>query len=85
MQLKALIDVVQVFADQSVAFRGWDESVGSTNCENFLEILDMVVSYNEKNCSNVIATAPKKCFLPITNDTKRNFICFFNQSEEGNS
>jgi hypothetical protein len=48
MQLKALIDVVRVFADQSVAFRGWDESVGSTNCENFLEILDMVASHNEK-------------------------------------
>jgi hypothetical protein len=57
-----------VLAFQGVAFRGWDESVGSKNRENFLKILDLTVSYNEK-VVNVIAKTPKKCFLHITNDT----------------
>jgi hypothetical protein len=47
-----------VFAFQSVAFRSRYESVGSTNRGNFLEILDMVVSYNEK-IVEVIARVPK--------------------------
>jgi hypothetical protein len=57
-----------VLAFQGVAFRGRDESVGSKNRENFLKILDLTVSYNEK-VVDVIAKAPKKCFLHITNDT----------------
>jgi hypothetical protein len=47
LQLKASIDVVRVLAFQGVAFRGWYESVGSKNRGNFLEILDLTVSYNE--------------------------------------
>jgi hypothetical protein len=58
LQLKASIDVVRVLAFQGVAFRGRDESVGSTNRENFLEILDLMVSYNER-VAEVIAKAPK--------------------------
>jgi hypothetical protein len=56
--LKASIDVIRVFAFQGVAFRGRDEDVGSKNRENFLEILDSTVSYNEK-VFEVIAKAPK--------------------------
>ena len=58
LQLKALIDVVWVLAFQCVAFRGQDESVGSKNCENFLEILYLTVSYNEQ-VAEVMAKAPK--------------------------
>jgi hypothetical protein len=58
LQLKASIDVVQVLAFQGVAFRGRHESVGSKNRENFLEILDLAVSYNEQ-VAEVIAKAPK--------------------------
>ena len=47
LQLKALIDVVKVLAFQGLAFRGQYESSDSINCGNFLEILDLVVSYNE--------------------------------------
>jgi len=43
---------------QGVAFKGWDESVDSTNRENFLEILNLIVSYNEQ-IAEVIAKAPK--------------------------
>jgi hypothetical protein len=43
LQLKALIDIVRVLTFQSVAFRGQNESVGSTSLKTFLEILDLVV------------------------------------------
>jgi hypothetical protein len=56
--LKASIDVVRVLAFQGVAFRGRDERVSSTNCGNFLEILGLMISYNEY-LTKVIAKAPK--------------------------
>jgi cyanate lyase len=56
--LKASVDVVRVLAFQGVAFRGRDESVSSTNRGNFLEILDLTISYNEK-LAEVTAKAPK--------------------------
>jgi hypothetical protein len=84
LQLKASIGVVRVLAFQGVAFRGRDESVDSMNRENFLEILNLMVSYIDQ-IVEVIAKAPKKCLLYITNDTKRNFTYFFNQSEWGGS
>jgi hypothetical protein len=58
LQLKASIELVRMLAFQGVAFRGQDESVDSTNCENFLEILNLIVSYNEQ-IAEVIAKAPK--------------------------
>ncbi|XP_062147873.1 uncharacterized protein LOC133856850 [Alnus glutinosa] len=61
LQLKASIDVVRVLAFQGVAFRGRDESVDSTNRGNFLEILNLMVSYNEQ-IAEVIAKAPKNAF-----------------------
>jgi hypothetical protein len=39
LQLKATIDVVRVLTFQGIAFIGQDESVGSKNRRNFLEIL----------------------------------------------
>jgi hypothetical protein len=61
LQLKASIDVVRLLVFQGVAFRGRDESVGLKNRENFLEILNLTVSYNEK-VAEVIAKAPKNAF-----------------------
>ncbi|XP_062176084.1 uncharacterized protein LOC133881145 [Alnus glutinosa] len=58
LQLKASIEVVRMLAFQGIAFRGRDESVDSTNCGNFLEILNLIVSYNEQ-IAEVIAKAPK--------------------------
>jgi hypothetical protein len=58
LQLKASVDVVRVLAFQSVAFRGRDESVGSTNRENFLEILGLMISNSEK-LAEVTTKAPK--------------------------
>jgi hypothetical protein len=47
-----------VLAFQSIAFRCRDESVSSTNCENFLKILGLPISYSEK-LVEVVAKAPK--------------------------
>ena len=58
MRLKASIDVVKVLAFQELAFRGQDESSDLINCEIFLEILDLVVSYNEY-VAEAIEKAPK--------------------------
>jgi ribosomal protein L22 len=58
LQLKASIDVVRVLAFQGIAFRGRDESVSSTNRGNFLEILDLPISYSKK-LAEVVAKAPK--------------------------
>ena len=48
LQLKVSIDVVRVLALQGIAFRGRDESSTSVNRENFIEILDVVASYDKK-------------------------------------
>ena len=56
--LKALIDVVKVLAFQGLAFRGRDESSDSINRGNFLEILDLMVSYNEY-VAEAVEKAPK--------------------------
>ena len=76
MRLKASIDVVKVLAFQGLAFRGRDESFDSINRGNFLEILDLVVSYNEY-VAEAIEKAPK--------NPKGNLTCIFKQGEEGNS
>ncbi|XP_075640504.1 uncharacterized protein LOC142612275 [Castanea sativa] len=58
LRLKASIDVVKVLAFQGLAFRERDESSDSINRGNFLEILDLVVSYNEY-VAEAIEKAPK--------------------------
>jgi len=75
LQLKASIDVVRVIAFQGVTFRGLDESVDSLNLGNLLEILNLMVSYNEQ-IAEVIAKDPKKCSytsLMIQNEILHNF------------
>lgn len=62
LQLEASIEVVRMLAFQGIAFRGRDESVDSTNRENFLEIFNLIISYNEQ-IVEVIAKAPK---MPVT-------------------
>jgi hypothetical protein len=61
--LKTSIDDIRVLVFESVSFGGRDESVGSTNRENFLKIFDFMVLYNKK-VIEVIARAPKK--MPLT-------------------
>ena len=56
--MKALIDVVRLLTLQGVAFKCRDENYTLVNRGNFLEILDVVVSYNEK-VVEVITKVPK--------------------------
>jgi len=81
LQLKASIDVVRVLAFQGVAFRGRDESVDSKNRENFLEILNLMVSYNEQ-IAKVIAKAPKNASYTLPMIQKEILHIFSNKVNE---
>ncbi|TYG89641.1 hypothetical protein ES288_A12G116100v1 [Gossypium darwinii] len=48
LHLKTSIDVVRWLSFQGCAFRGHDESSGSKNLGNFLELLSLLASYDEK-------------------------------------
>jgi hypothetical protein len=72
--LKVSIDVVRVLAFQDGVFRGRDESASSTNRENFLEILDFTISYNEK-FTKVTTKAPKN--TTYTSPMKQKQILHF--------
>jgi hypothetical protein len=75
--LKASVDVVRVLAFQSVTFRGQDESVGSINRENFLEILSLTIEYNEK-LAEVTIKAPKNVTYTSPTVQKQILHVFFN-------
>jgi hypothetical protein len=75
LQLKVSIDVVRVLALQGIAFRGRDESSTSVNRGNFLEILDVVASYDKK-VAEVIAKAPKNA-TSHHHKSKKKFYMFF--------
>ncbi|KAL4625243.1 hypothetical protein ACB092_05G011100 [Castanea dentata] len=78
LHLKASIDVVKVLAFQGLAFRGRDESSDSINRENFLKILDLVVSYNEY-VAEVIEKAPKNAFYKSPKIQKEILHVFSNK------
>jgi hypothetical protein len=65
-----------VLAFLGVAFRGRYESVGLKNRENFLEILDLAVSYNEQ-VVEVITKASKNAFYTLP--TRQNIFYIFFQ------
>jgi hypothetical protein len=75
LQLKFSIDVVRVLALQGIAFSGRDESSSSVNRGNFLEILDVVVSYDKK-VVEVIAKAKKNATY-TSPQSKRKIYMFF--------
>ena len=72
-----------MLAFHGLAFRVWDESFDSINRETFLEILDLVVSYDEY-VVEMIEKAPKNASYRSQNP-KTNLTCIFKQGEEGNS
>jgi len=57
--LKVSIDVVKWLKFQACAFRGHDESVGSKNRGNFLEMIKLLASYNEEMDEFVLENAPQ--------------------------
>ncbi|KAK8355524.1 hypothetical protein V6Z11_A05G296400 [Gossypium hirsutum] len=58
LRLKTSIDVVRWLSFQGCAFRGHDESSGSKNRGNFLELLSLLASYDEK-VEDVLKSAPQ--------------------------
>ena len=57
--LKASIDIDRHLPLQAISFRGQDESFTSTNRENFLTTLDLILGYNN-NVVEIMTNAPKK-------------------------
>ncbi|XP_039144034.1 zinc finger MYM-type protein 1-like [Dioscorea cayenensis subsp. rotundata] len=66
LRLKASIDVVRWLTFQACAFRGHDESLGSKNRGNFLEMIKLLASYNKEVDEVVLENAPQnaRCTSP---------------------
>jgi hypothetical protein len=59
LRVKTSIDVVRWLAFQGCAFRGHDETPDSKNRGNFLEMIKILASYNEKVATVVLENAHK--------------------------
>ncbi|XP_059458397.1 uncharacterized protein LOC132187992 [Corylus avellana] len=59
LRLKTSIDSVQWLAFQACPFRGHDESSGSKNQGNFIELVKLLASYNDDVAGLVLENAPK--------------------------
>ena len=60
LRVKTSIDVVRWLTLQECAFRGHDETSSSRNRGNFLELISLLSSYNDKVARLVMKNAPKK-------------------------
>ena len=58
MRIKALIDIVRWLTFQACAFRAHDERSESKNRGNFLEMMELLASYNEQVGALVFGNAP---------------------------
>jgi hypothetical protein len=57
--VKTSVDVVRCLAFQGCVFRGHDETLDSKNRGNFLEMIKILESYNDKVASVVLKNTPK--------------------------
>jgi putative heme iron utilization protein len=57
--LNASVDCVHFLQQQELVFRGHDESKGSSNQENFLELLQFLAKHNEEIDKVVLENAPE--------------------------
>ncbi|XP_015941110.1 uncharacterized protein LOC107466629 [Arachis duranensis] len=58
LRLKTYIDAIRWLAFQACAFRGDDESPGSLNRENFIELIKLLASCNQNVNNIVLENAP---------------------------
>ncbi|KAK9075585.1 hypothetical protein SSX86_003911 [Deinandra increscens subsp. villosa] len=58
LRLKASVDVVRWLTLQACALRGHDESTSSKNRGNFLELLELLGSYNDELSKVILGNAP---------------------------
>ena len=62
IQLNAIVDCIRFLLYRGLAFRGYDESQGSSDKGNFLELLQFLGDQNEF-ITEVLQKAPKNCKL----------------------
>ena len=62
VQFNAIVDSIRFLLCRGLAFRGHDESKGSSNKGNFLELVQFLGDHNE-SINEVLQTAPKNCKL----------------------
>ena len=58
LHLKTSMDAIRWLSFQTSAFRGHDESSKSQNRGNFLEMVELLASYNEEVIKVVLENAP---------------------------
>ncbi|XP_030963749.1 zinc finger MYM-type protein 1-like [Quercus lobata] len=62
VQLNAIVDCIRFILYRGLAFRGHNESQGSSDKINFLELLQFLADHNE-SINEVLQKAPKNCKL----------------------
>ena len=62
VQFNAIVDSIRFLLCRGLAFRGHDESKGSSNKGNFLELVQFLGDHNE-SMNEVLQTTPKNCKL----------------------
>ncbi|KAL4614535.1 hypothetical protein ACB092_07G060200 [Castanea dentata] len=62
VQLNAIVDCIIFLLCQGLAFHGYDKSQGSSDKENFLELLQFLGDHNE-SINEVLEKVPKNCKL----------------------
>ena len=62
VQLNAIVDCIRFLLYQGLAFRGYNESQGSSDKGNFLELLQFLGDHNE-SINEMLQKAPKNCKL----------------------
>ena len=60
IQLNAIVDCIRFLLCQGLAFRGHDESQGSSDKGNFIELVQFLVDHDE-SINEVLQNTPKNC------------------------
>ncbi|XP_073024183.1 uncharacterized protein [Primulina eburnea] len=76
LRLSTSIVDVRWLALQGCTFRGNDESLSSSNRENFLELVKAFAKMNTKIDEVVLDNAPKKCPIHRSRNSKRYFTYY---------
>ncbi|KAL4615757.1 hypothetical protein ACB092_07G150100 [Castanea dentata] len=72
VQLNAIIDCIRFLLCRGLAFRGYDESQGSSDKENFLQLLQFLGDHNE-SIKEVLQNVSKNCKLTHS-DIQKNIV-----------
>ena len=75
VQLSAIVDCIRFLLCWGLAFRGHDESQGSSDKGNFLELLQFLGDHNE-SINEVLKTALKNCKLTHSDIQKEQMGSF---------